>query len=485
VYSLVVAAPFTFAGATDLVAGTAVGTTGFTVNANLVATLPTPSTNYTYRFNTITGGGTLPAGLTINATTGAITGTPTTPGTYNVTIRYGSANAAGTTWQASTYTDYPLTFKVVGTVNFNLNYSDSPSVASQTYLPGAQLTLPSPVRAGYVFTGWYTDEAATVKYAPVIAGTTAATTLYAGWVEIAGHETAALAALTARLNDIAAGTSNVGESAAKEVADITLQIIAINDIIRTADLANAATALASARTALETAIASGNTASATALSNAVTSLETAIASGNTASANALATKATELIALIDAVSDDLDALDTALTAAIASGDAASATALANAKTALETAIAAGNTASANALAAKATELIALIDAVSDDLTALDTALTAAIASGDAASATALANAKTALETAIANGDTAAATALAAKATELTDLINANKTKIGEVETDLGKANAKIDEQADALKGAQAIGTVGLVFGIIALLAGAAALVFQFLIKKRS
>lgn len=124
--------------------------------------------------------GQLPAGLELNST-GQISGIPTVSGDYDFVVRVTIGN--------SSY-DTSFTISVVATsytVTYNTNGGNS--IANDTVAYGGNALNYLPVRAGYVFTGWYTDAALTSAYnfnAPV----TTNTTLYAGWVEISSGMTA-------------------------------------------------------------------------------------------------------------------------------------------------------------------------------------------------------------------------------------------------------------------------------------------------------
>ncbi|MDR2193620.1 MAG: InlB B-repeat-containing protein, partial [Treponema sp.] len=69
------------------------------------------------------------------------------------------------------------------TVTFNANGGSA--VANQTVTEGAKITepTPAPAQAGKTFAGWYTDTAFNTKWNFAVDTVSAATTLYAKWVE--------------------------------------------------------------------------------------------------------------------------------------------------------------------------------------------------------------------------------------------------------------------------------------------------------------
>ena len=114
-------------------------------------------------------------------------------GWYNGSTRYTSStwstasNVSLTAqWTANTYNVYLNDTKAQTNVvvTFDYNYSGAASDYTVTVYNDSTLSYPSmPTRSGYVFTGWYLDEACTTKYN--FSGTiTNDMTVYAGWREM-------------------------------------------------------------------------------------------------------------------------------------------------------------------------------------------------------------------------------------------------------------------------------------------------------------
>ena len=71
------------------------------------------------------------------------------------------------------------------TVTFDYNYEGAPAAATQQVAEGSSPAEPDdPTRDGYVFSGWYTDAAATAFYD--FSAVTEDITLYAGWADATG-----------------------------------------------------------------------------------------------------------------------------------------------------------------------------------------------------------------------------------------------------------------------------------------------------------
>lgn len=66
-------------------------------------------------------------------------------------------------------------------INYNLNGGTNPSDAQTTYNNYEEVTLPTPMKSGYTFEGWYTDSSFTNMMTTISSGTTGDLTLYAKW----------------------------------------------------------------------------------------------------------------------------------------------------------------------------------------------------------------------------------------------------------------------------------------------------------------
>ena len=99
-------------------------------------------------------------------------------------------DAAGNTpysFASAVRTDFTLYAKweVAFTVTFDYNYEGAPAAVTQQVAQGQSAEEPEdPTRDGYVFSGWYTDAAATDFYD--FGAVTEDITLYAGWADAAG-----------------------------------------------------------------------------------------------------------------------------------------------------------------------------------------------------------------------------------------------------------------------------------------------------------
>jgi uncharacterized repeat protein (TIGR02543 family) len=344
--------PFlTYSGDTRLVVGQEFTGT-FTVNPNF---MPLPIlTNFNNTFwgaafaaaaststNLNHSAAGLPTGITLQAPSVAngfadpespnygkftITGTPTTPVASKLAYLYfgSGSNNAGTNVRTR-YASMIIDFSVAGLYVLDPNYVDSVT-NTVNYVPGSRLTLQNITRDGYVFAGWFTDQATTIAVSR-FAGTTASTTLYARWIDI-NDSAAALtelskqvsqllsdqyldetnmlsqvAALQTQINQVLTRLTAV-ETQATQVPSILASIQLINqsmvaltgsvdaeffalkdqliDQFELIDLRfiEAEEALAAAQLELETLIEEGQIESALALSNAITALQTAISTGN-------------------------------------------------------------------------------------------------------------------------------------------------------------------------------------------------------------
>ncbi|MDR1092813.1 MAG: glycoside hydrolase family 3 C-terminal domain-containing protein [Clostridiales bacterium] len=152
---------------------------GFALNAAVA--VPGNAQNQAWRVE-----GALPAGLALDTETGAVTGAPTAVGTYAFTVGYSFSTPASGRFGSGrpTYYDYTASYAVtvaadVYTVTFAGNYEGAASVTAAVEAGGAPAAY-VPVRAGYIFTGWYDDAACAVP-ADLSAAVAADKTLYAGW----------------------------------------------------------------------------------------------------------------------------------------------------------------------------------------------------------------------------------------------------------------------------------------------------------------
>lgn len=137
-------------------------------------------------------GASLPIGLELSSD-GTISGLPLKAGDYKTKIAVTAYTLSldFTTW---TYVEVPNVFYVEYEfhvnptpfiVTFDGNYEGG-NKTTQKVLDGEKANRPLDLhRDGYIFTGWYTDKAAT-KVADFSTGITADTTFYAGWVKIEG-----------------------------------------------------------------------------------------------------------------------------------------------------------------------------------------------------------------------------------------------------------------------------------------------------------
>lgn len=92
-------------------------------------------------------------------------------------------------WTVNTY-NVTLSETIGGscTVSFNLNYSTSNTISSQTVTATNGLSYPTiPTRSGYVFAGWYTTSSCTTLY-DFSSTVTKDTTLYAKWISYSGYD---------------------------------------------------------------------------------------------------------------------------------------------------------------------------------------------------------------------------------------------------------------------------------------------------------
>ena len=328
------------------------------------ASNPTSSTNLNHSSSALPAGITLVAPSVANGFTDpespnyakfSITGTPTTPVESDIAYLYFGAGrtAAGTnvrTRNASMVID----FSVAGLYVLDLNYVDSVD-STVNFVPGEALTLANPSRTDFIFAGWFTDELCTVE-ATLVAGTVPSTTLYAKWIDITDTEAvleefasqisdllntqyldqaeldAQVANLQTQINDalvrltaaetlasqvpsIQASINLITEALTELTIEVDEEYLALTDML--ADkfelielrFVSVDSALAAARTALETAISTGDAASAAALTAAIDTLETALELGDANLAATITSSVTALTALIEAVEDSADAAE--------------------------------------------------------------------------------------------------------------------------------------------------------------------------------
>lgn len=115
----------------------------------------------------------LPAGLTVN-NDGTITGKATENGEFDVRLLVNDKYTCNA--------HIVLAEKTTISVIFNGNYDGAVNGTAEV-APNAAVSAPEiPLRAGYVFEGWYTDAACTAKY-DFATKVTAETNLYAKWLE--------------------------------------------------------------------------------------------------------------------------------------------------------------------------------------------------------------------------------------------------------------------------------------------------------------
>lgn len=144
--------------------------------------------------------GSLPSGMTLGAD-GSISGTPTVEGTFNAVI--GTHVVASSAWFGNTVYDFetPVSITVTGidptnyhTVTFNGNYENAVAQELSVFKGNTASPLAAPYRPGYVFTGWFSDVAATTLV-DFSAAVNADIELFAGWVAIDASEQALQLAL--------------------------------------------------------------------------------------------------------------------------------------------------------------------------------------------------------------------------------------------------------------------------------------------------
>jgi uncharacterized repeat protein (TIGR02543 family) len=161
------------------------------------------------RLGTISGNktytliGALPAGLELTTVgtddnpvtaTALISGTPTESGIFDFSIR---VVAASTGNRPTTYIDATTSFTLVVSagepepetkydVTFAGNYTGATDTVVEV-VAGEKVAPVTPYRAGYIFTGWFTDADATTAV-DFSQGVTAAKTVYAGWKAISDLE---------------------------------------------------------------------------------------------------------------------------------------------------------------------------------------------------------------------------------------------------------------------------------------------------------
>lgn len=376
----------TYSGDTRLVVGQPFTGT-FTVNPNFMPLPTLTATNNTFwgaaftaspststNLNHSTAG--LPAGITIQAPSVAngfadpaspnygkftISGTPTTPVANRLSYLYfGSGSNNGGTNVRTRYASMIIDFSVAGLYVLDPNYVEGVT-NTVNYVPGARLTLQNPTREGFVFAGWFTDQATTVA-APRFAGTTASTTLYARWIDL-NDSAAALtelsrqvsqllndqyldeanmltqvAALQTQINQVLTRLTAV-ETQANQVPSILASIQLINQsivaltgsvdaeffalkdaLIDQFDLIDqrfleAEAALAAAQVELQALIEEGQVESALALSNAITALQAAITAGNADLTASLTSNVTTLTNLINQTNTRIGVAEGRVTAA--------------------------------------------------------------------------------------------------------------------------------------------------------------------------
>ena len=131
--------------------------------------------------------GELPEGMTL-AADGTLGGTPVQAGEYQVTIAADAVEeeeSSGSVTTTQSQYLFNVTFTVTDSAKYTVTVQYGTGCAAQveSVYAGQSLTLADPVRYGYTFTGWYTDEACT-KQASLIS-ISSDMTIYAGWAEIA------------------------------------------------------------------------------------------------------------------------------------------------------------------------------------------------------------------------------------------------------------------------------------------------------------
>ena len=252
--------------------------------------------------------GQLPVGLTLNAN-GTITGVPTVAGTYQAVVnvdivRTRTSNGALTLFNFTT----PITIVVppfnqanYSNINFNGNFTNA--LVQVFSVKNGQTASPiaAPYRPGYVFTGWYTDAAATtlVDFSTALS---VDTVVYAGWLALDADATALTAAvanidalitaLNAQITALNAQNEVLGTQIganADDIESIEALIVAVNAAIASSNAAIATSvgeidglsevvdALSSALTALQTALQNADGQ----LSDDIDTLELALANLNT------------------------------------------------------------------------------------------------------------------------------------------------------------------------------------------------------------
>ena len=134
--------------------------------------------------------GELPEGLTL-AADGTLSGTPLQAGEYKVVVSADateeSEDSSGsvTTTQSQYLFDLTLTVADAAKHTVTVQYGTGCAAQVETVYAGQTLTITDPVRYGYTFTGWYTDEACTTK--ADLSAISSDMTIYAGWAEVAAE----------------------------------------------------------------------------------------------------------------------------------------------------------------------------------------------------------------------------------------------------------------------------------------------------------
>lgn len=87
--------------------------------------------------------------------------------------------------------------KTTHNITYQLDGGSNPADAVLTFQEDTTVTLPNPVKKGYVFDGWYKDNNYSLPLSSIPSGTTTDITVYAKWTQLSVNETTTIKKLTA------------------------------------------------------------------------------------------------------------------------------------------------------------------------------------------------------------------------------------------------------------------------------------------------